>query len=89
MDLKDFFRATDGLSDVHRHRAYRSTRAWQWRTLMHFAKPTIAMVNGWCFGGAWSLRAAIHARSLLTLGSASPLKRSPARPSRSNHAASD
>ena len=54
MDLKDFFRATDGLSDVHRHRAYRSTRAWQWRTLMHYAKPTIAMVNGWCFGGAFT-----------------------------------
>ena len=54
MDLKDFFRATDGLSDVERHRAYRSTRAWQWRTLMHYAKPTIAMVNGWCFGGAFT-----------------------------------
>lgn len=54
MDLKDFFRATDGLTDIHRHRAYRSTRAWQWRTLMHYAKPTIAMVNGWCFGGAFT-----------------------------------
>jgi trans-feruloyl-CoA hydratase/vanillin synthase len=54
MDLKDFFRATDGLSDVERHRAYRSTRAWQWRTLMHYPKPTIAMVNGWCFGGAFT-----------------------------------
>jgi trans-feruloyl-CoA hydratase/vanillin synthase len=54
MDLKDFFRATDGLSDVERHRAYRSTRAWQWRTLMYYAKPTIAMVNGWCFGGAFT-----------------------------------
>ncbi|MEC4590074.1 MULTISPECIES: p-hydroxycinnamoyl CoA hydratase/lyase [Nitrospirillum] len=54
MDLKDFFRATDGLSDIERHRAYRSTRAWQWRTLMHYAKPTIAMVNGWCFGGAFT-----------------------------------
>ncbi|MCR6645427.1 MAG: p-hydroxycinnamoyl CoA hydratase/lyase [Terricaulis sp.] len=54
MDLKDFFRATDGISDVARHRAYRSTRAWQWRTLMHYAKPTIAMVNGWCFGGAFT-----------------------------------
>jgi len=54
MDLKDFFRLTDGLPDVERHRAYRSTRAWQWRTLMHFAKPTIAMVNGWCFGGAFT-----------------------------------
>jgi len=54
MDLKDFFRATDGLSDIERHRAYRSTRAWQWRTLLHYAKPTIAMVNGWCFGGAFT-----------------------------------
>jgi trans-feruloyl-CoA hydratase/vanillin synthase len=54
MDLKDFFRATDGISDVERHRAYRETRAWQWRTLMYYAKPTIAMVNGWCFGGAFT-----------------------------------
>ncbi|WP_117193363.1 p-hydroxycinnamoyl CoA hydratase/lyase [Rhizobium terrae] len=54
MDLKDFFRATDGVSDVRRMRAYRSTRAWQWRLLMHYAKPTIAMVNGWCFGGAFT-----------------------------------
>ena len=54
MDLKDFFRATDGVTDVDRMRAYRSTRAWQWRTLMHYAKPTIAMVNGWCFGGAFT-----------------------------------
>ncbi|HVY80094.1 MAG TPA: p-hydroxycinnamoyl CoA hydratase/lyase [Steroidobacteraceae bacterium] len=54
MDLKDFFRATDGLSDIERQRAYRSTRAWQWRTLMHYPKPTIAMVNGWCFGGAFT-----------------------------------
>jgi len=54
MDLKDFFRATDGVSDVERMRAYRSTRAWQWRTLMMYSKPTIAMVNGWCFGGAFT-----------------------------------
>ncbi|KAA9383669.1 p-hydroxycinnamoyl CoA hydratase/lyase [Neorhizobium galegae] len=54
MDLKDFFRATDGVSDVKRMRAYRSTRAWQWRLLMHYAKPTVAMVNGWCFGGAFT-----------------------------------
>src|SRR5690606_22304695 len=44
----------DGVSDVERMRAYRSTRAWQWRTLMHYSKPTIAMVNGWCFGGAFT-----------------------------------
>ncbi len=54
MDLKDFFRAMEGLSDVERHRIYRENRAWQWRTLMYYAKPTIAMVNGWCFGGAFT-----------------------------------
>jgi trans-feruloyl-CoA hydratase/vanillin synthase len=54
MDLKDFFRATDKKSDIERHRAYRETRNWQWRKLMFFGKPTIAMVNGWCFGGAFT-----------------------------------
>ena len=54
MDLKDFFRATDGGSDLARHRAYRDTRDWQWRKLMFYGKPTIAMVNGWCFGGAFT-----------------------------------
>ncbi|WP_417621191.1 p-hydroxycinnamoyl CoA hydratase/lyase [Parasphingorhabdus sp.] len=54
MDLQGFFRSTDAITDVERHRAYRETRAWQWRTLMHYAKPTIAMVNGWCFGGAFT-----------------------------------
>ena len=54
MDLKDFFRATDGKSDLERQRAYRETRDWQWRKLTFFGKPTIAMVNGWCFGGAFT-----------------------------------
>jgi trans-feruloyl-CoA hydratase/vanillin synthase len=54
MDLRDFFRATDQKSDLERHRAYRETRNWQWRKLMFYGKPTIAMVNGWCFGGAFT-----------------------------------
>ena len=54
MDLKDFFRATDKKSDIERHSAYRETRNWQWRKLMFYGKPTIAMVNGWCFGGAFT-----------------------------------
>lgn len=54
MDLKDFFRETDAKSDLERQRAYRETRDWQWRKLMFFGKPTIAMVNGWCFGGAFT-----------------------------------
>ena len=54
MDLKDFFRAIDGKSDLERQRAYRETRDWQWRKLTFYGKPTIAMVNGWCFGGAFT-----------------------------------
>src|SRR4029078_841745 len=27
---------------------------WQWRILRTYPKPTIAMVNGWCFGGAFT-----------------------------------
>ena len=54
MDLKDFFRATDNAGDLVRHRAYRDTRNWQWRKLMFYGKPTIAMVNGYCFGGAFT-----------------------------------
>jgi hypothetical protein len=26
---------------------------WQYRKLFHYVKPTIAMVNGWCLGGAF------------------------------------
>ena len=54
MDLKDYFRATDGMSLVERNRVYRINATWQWRKMLHYAKPTIAMVNGWCFGGAFT-----------------------------------
>jgi feruloyl-CoA hydratase/lyase len=54
MDLKDYFRATDKASAVERARVYRLNAAWQWRGLLHYPKPTIAMVNGWCFGGAFT-----------------------------------
>ena len=32
----------------------RDSAEWQWRLLRTYAKPTIAMVNGWCFGGAFT-----------------------------------
>lgn len=54
MDLKGYFQATDKLSDVERMRVYRINGTWQWRRLLHYPKPTIAMVNGWCFGGAFT-----------------------------------
>ena len=54
MDLKGYFQVTDNLSDVERMRVYRINGTWQWRRLLHYPKPTIAMVNGWCFGGAFT-----------------------------------
>jgi trans-feruloyl-CoA hydratase/vanillin synthase len=54
MDLKDYFRATDTLSTLERQRIYRVNAMWQWRFLAPYPKPTIAMVNGWCFGGAFT-----------------------------------
>jgi feruloyl-CoA hydratase/lyase len=54
MDLREFFRATDGLPFNKQMRVRRSAANWQWRQLMNFPKPTIAMVNGWCFGGAFT-----------------------------------
>lgn len=52
MDLKEYFRETDKLPPVQQQRARRAAAQWQWRMLPNYAKPTIAMVNGWCFGGA-------------------------------------
>jgi trans-feruloyl-CoA hydratase/vanillin synthase len=52
MDLKEYFRDVDQLPYARQMRARRSAWQWQWRMLMNYSKPTIAMVNGWCFGGA-------------------------------------
>jgi trans-feruloyl-CoA hydratase/vanillin synthase len=52
MDLKEYFREVDGAPDSVQRRVRRDSALWQWRLLRTYAKPTIAMVNGWCFGGA-------------------------------------
>jgi trans-feruloyl-CoA hydratase/vanillin synthase len=54
MDLKEFF--TD-LKQNHREydRITRLAVEWRGRTLRHYPKPTIAMINGYCFGGAFSI----------------------------------
>jgi feruloyl-CoA hydratase/lyase len=53
MDLKEYFREVDS-APLWRQRQVRwESQTWQWRILRHFSKPTIAMVNGWCFGGAF------------------------------------
>lgn len=54
MDLKEYFRDIDAGGPMARIRSRRSANEWQYRRLMFFAKPTIAMVNGWCFGGAFT-----------------------------------
>jgi trans-feruloyl-CoA hydratase/vanillin synthase len=54
MDLKEYFREVDGAPAHVQRRVRRGSNAWQWRMLRYYAKPTIAMVNGWCFGGAFT-----------------------------------
>jgi feruloyl-CoA hydratase/lyase len=52
MDLQEYFRETEaeGLPAIRKAQgeAYR----W-WQRLRWYEKPTIAMVNGWCFGGGY------------------------------------
>ena len=52
MDLKEYFRETEAKGHMAVRRAQRDAYGW-WRRLRWFEKPTIAMVNGWCFGGAF------------------------------------
>ncbi|MFZ6765640.1 p-hydroxycinnamoyl CoA hydratase/lyase [Undibacterium sp. Di26W] len=54
MDLKEYFRETDGQPEIMQERMRRDCSQWQWKLLRMYSKPTIAMVNGWCFGGAFS-----------------------------------
>lgn len=54
MDLEEYFRATDDGQDTTLLNVRRVTEEWQWRWLRDYPKPTIAMVNGWCFGGAFA-----------------------------------
>ncbi len=54
MDLKEYFREVDDKPDLFKERIRRDASNWQWRMLRFYTKPTIAAVNGWCFGGAFS-----------------------------------
>jgi len=54
MDLKEYFREVDGGPEHVQRKVRRDAALWQWRMLRTYAKPTIAMVNGWCFGGAFT-----------------------------------
>jgi len=52
MDLKEYFRETEeqGLGAIRK--SQREAYSW-WERLRWYEKPTIAMVNGWCFGGGY------------------------------------
>lgn len=54
MDLKEYFREVDASPEHVQRRVRRDANLWQWRLLRTYPKPTIAMVNGWCFGGAFT-----------------------------------
>lgn len=52
MDLKEYFRETEAHGLQGTRGAQRESYGW-WRRLRWYQKPTIAMVNGWCFGGGY------------------------------------
>ena len=52
MDLKEYFRETESLGLKGVRHSQREAYAW-WERLRWYQKVTIAMVNGWCFGGAY------------------------------------
>jgi trans-feruloyl-CoA hydratase/vanillin synthase len=52
MDLKEYFRETESQGLGATRRAQRESYGW-WRRLRWYQKVTIAMVNGWCFGGGF------------------------------------
>ena len=54
MDLKEYFREVDAAPEVFQERIRRDASEWQWKLLRMYSKPTVAMVNGWCFGGGFS-----------------------------------
>ena len=52
MDLKEYFRENEakGLGAIRQ--SQREAYSW-WERLRWYEKPTIAMINGWCFGGGY------------------------------------
>jgi trans-feruloyl-CoA hydratase/vanillin synthase len=52
-DLKLYFRETAN-NPAERKKSNNASHNWRWELLTRFTKPTIAMVNGFCFGGAFT-----------------------------------
>ena len=51
-DLKTFFRELEN-DPYERKKAQRHANSWRWQRLYNYDKPTIAMVHGYCVGGAF------------------------------------
>ena len=51
-DLKKFFRELDN-NPAERKKAATAANRWRWERLYGYDKPTIAMVHGYCVGGAF------------------------------------
>jgi feruloyl-CoA hydratase/lyase len=51
-DLQKFFRDLEG-NIFERKRSQDAANSWRWRRLYDYDKPTIAMVEGYCVGGAF------------------------------------
>jgi feruloyl-CoA hydratase/lyase len=52
MDLKEYFRETEAQGLAGTRKAQGEAYSW-WNRLRWYQKTTIAMVNGWCFGGGY------------------------------------
>jgi trans-feruloyl-CoA hydratase/vanillin synthase len=52
MDLQEYFRDTEARGLWAIRKSQREAYRW-WNRLRWYEKPTIAMVNGWCFGGGY------------------------------------
>ncbi len=51
-DLKKFFRELEN-NPLERKRSQRAANAWRWDRMINYDKATIAMVHGYCVGGAF------------------------------------
>jgi trans-feruloyl-CoA hydratase/vanillin synthase len=52
MDLLEYFRMNEEIGLSATRKAQREAYTW-WERLRWYEKATVAMINGWCFGGAY------------------------------------
>ncbi len=52
MDLQEYFRENEAIGLSAIRKSQREAYVW-WERLRWYEKPTIAMINGWCFGGGY------------------------------------